>query len=78
MDLILFEWDSIRLFRLRPEIRYFEAIVEVRAVIVHDCYRKHDVHAELCVALVIAEHAGNVPGSLTLKTSRLGPAILRM
>lgn len=47
MDLLLLKWDSIGLLRLGPEVGYREAIIEVCSVVVHYCYREHDVHSEL-------------------------------
>jgi hypothetical protein len=47
MDLLLLKRNAIRLLRLGPEIGHREAVIEVLAVVVHDCDWEHDVHAEL-------------------------------
>jgi hypothetical protein len=49
--LLLLKRYPIRLLRLRPEIWHREAIIEIRPVVVHYCYGKHDVHAKLGVML---------------------------
>ncbi len=53
MNLILLERNPVRLLRLGPEVRHREAIVEVRAVVVHDCDWKHDVHAKLHLVSIV-------------------------
>jgi hypothetical protein len=56
--LLLLKRNPIRLLWLRPEIRHREAIIEIRPVVVHYCYRKHDVHAELGVMLELRPFFG--------------------
>jgi hypothetical protein len=79
----------MRLLLLGPEIWDGEALVEVRAVVVHYYDWEHDVHAKL-IKLVWSRglgtgdwelgigREGRKEGKRTLKTSRLGPPILKV
>lgn len=68
----------MRLSGFGPEIGNREPPIEVGAEVVHDTNREEDVHAELYNTSVRYKKKELIRDEGTLKTSRLGPPIVKV